>query len=466
MTSDRKARCAFASAVALLLVSALSTLFTFTTLKRDQRLVAHTQAVQGTIADAESATSRASRAVLGYALSGNEAFLPEYETGAALLSAKLQNFGELTRDNPREQSNDARLEALAKERMHMWQCAVQSKKSGQLNAVGLNTLSAQTISLAAQMTLVTQAMKEEEARLLEQRRRSADRMLSIVMAVVITAFLAALLLFMVHYRLLRDQLTARTQAEQAAKESELHARQSQEAARSLSARLLQLQDEERRRFARELHDSLGQYLASLKMSLTLAGNANLHSAESLADSLDLVDECITETRTMSYLLHPPMLDEAGFASAAAWYIDGFAQRSGVKVTVDLDNENPRLPREVEMALFRILQESLTNIHKHAKSPIAEIALSVQPQAAILTIRDTGKGVPNEVLTRFTSHGNSTGVGLSGMRERVHELGGQLTIRSGEAGGTTVIAVIPFAEDANREAAMTISNDQKKSTTAA
>jgi signal transduction histidine kinase len=444
MTANRKASLAFTSAIALLFVSGVGALFTFSDLKGDEHWVAHTHAVQDTIADVETAATRMSRARLGYVLSGNKNFLPDYEANAALLNARIQKLKELTKDNPTEQANCNRLEELTKERMRRWENSIRLGRDRQRNEPGQEALTAQGVLLADQMTSVTQAMREAEERLLIERRSAADRLLTVLIAIVITAFSLALLLFFIHYRLLIAELRARQMAEETAKQAEQIARKSEEASRRLSGRLLQLQDEERRRFARELHDSLGQYLVSLKMNLSLLLNRPGESHGLLAESIKLVDESITETRTLSYLLHPPMLDEAGFASAANWYVNGFAQRSGVQVKVNISEDHPRLPSEVELALFRILQESLTNIHKHSKSTTAEVTVDVQAGQVCLTVGDNGKGIPNELLTRFQSDGTDTGVGLSGMRERVSELGGQLKIDTSSA-GTTIAALIPLAK---------------------
>ena len=442
MTANHKARLAFTSAIALLFVSGVGALFTFSDLKGDEHWVAHTHAVQDAIADVESAAIRVSRARLGYMLSGNKDFLPDYQAHVASLNARIQKLKELTRDNPTEQANCDRLEELTQKRMRVWEDSIRLGRGNRLP--GQEALTTQAVSLADQMTSVTQAMRAAEERLLIERRGSADRLLTVLIAIVITAFSLALLLFFIHYRLLISELRARQTAEQMSKQAEQIARKSEEASRRLSGRLLQLQDEERRRFARELHDSLGQYLVSLKMNLSLLLNRPGESHGLLAESIKLVDESITETRTLSYLLHPPMLDEAGFASAANWYVSGFAQRSGVDVKVNISEDHPRLPSEVELALFRILQESLTNIHKHAKSTTAEVTVDVQAGQVCLTIGDNGKGIPNDLLTRFQSDGTDTGVGLSGMRERVSELGGQLKIHTSTA-GTTIAAVIPLAK---------------------
>jgi len=214
--------------------------------------------------------------------------------------------------------------------------------------------------------------------------------------------------------------------------------------RQLSLRLLQTQDGERRRIARELHDGVGQYLASLKMNLDQlqrCEGSELRS-ELFSECLQAVEQCITDTRTMSYLLHPPLLDDIGFASAAQWYVDGFAQRSGIRTKLDLPPDLGRLAALVELTLFRILQESLTNVHRHSGSLAVEVQLRVDAQNVILAVTDFGKGMPAEALRKFRGNGMNMGVGLSGMRERLADLDGQLDIRS-DASGTTVSATIPL-----------------------
>jgi len=218
-------------------------------------------------------------------------------------------------------------------------------------------------------------------------------------------------------------------------------RNAESAYRRLSSRLLRLQDEERRRIAREMHDSLGQYLTALKINLEVSASCpEAQKAELLAECVQLANSCLTETRTLSHLLHPPLLDEAGLSSAARWYVTGFAERSGIKVHLDMSPDFARLPLPVETALFRVLQEGLTNIHRHSHSPAADIHLRVSDGHVNLEIRDYGKGIPAHILQRFRQSG-TTGVGLAGMRERIFELGGQLEIRAEEQ-GTTISATIP------------------------
>jgi len=224
----------------------------------------------------------------------------------------------------------------------------------------------------------------------------------------------------------------------------------EDAARSLSGRILTLQDDERRRIARGLHDSLGQYLAALKMQLSLLSMSNGSEPELIEQANDIVDRCITETRTVSHLLHPPLLDEAGFGSAARWFVEGFAQRSGIAVDLSLPPDLGRLQSDVEIALFRALQEALTNVHRHSASPRAEIRVSREPTHIRLDVQDYGHGVPPEVLRQLNEGAGKTGVGIAGMRERVRELGGYTAIKSDSA-GTLLSVLLPLLQAPKKSA---------------
>ena len=217
--------------------------------------------------------------------------------------------------------------------------------------------------------------------------------------------------------------------------------------RRLSIQLMRSQDDERRRIARNLHDSLGQHLASIKMRLeSLSPDAGQKDA--LSATLKSVEQCISETRTLSSLLHPPLLDEVGFSSAARWYTDEFAKRSGIKAELELPDEGiERLPESVRIALFRILQESLTNVHRHSASPSVEVRLKVNHQA-VLTVRDFGRGMPAESLKEPQANGHHFGVGLSGMRERVNDLGGTFEIQS-SGNGTLITVSISLAPETSK-----------------
>jgi len=219
--------------------------------------------------------------------------------------------------------------------------------------------------------------------------------------------------------------------------------------RELSARLLQLQDDERRRIARELHDSVGQMLAALTMNLSAVRvdvERLTKTALALADSESLVQEMSTEVRTISHLLHPPLLDEAGLLSALRWYVDGFSLRSKIKVDLDLPDDFGRLPRESETAIFRVVQESLTNIHRHSGSAVARIRLRQRDQQVLVEIEDKGKGIPLGKQEEMSSSG-APGVGVRGMRERLRQLGGTLEINSSSS-GTVVTVWLPIAESSS------------------
>jgi PAS domain S-box-containing protein len=230
-------------------------------------------------------------------------------------------------------------------------------------------------------------------------------------------------------------------------ESEIELRKTTEKAlRELSARTLRLQDEERRRFARDLHDSTGQTLAALKISLGALQQlvAQISKAPGLVDDLEaLAEQALQEIRTTSHLLHPPMLDEVGFSSAAQWYIDGFSKRSGIKTNLEL-TARPSLTKDEELVFFRILQESLTNVLRHSGSPAVDIHFASNQNDAILSIRDYGKGIPPETLEIFRETAAGVGVGLGGMRQRILELGGHLKVDS-DGQGTRITATMPVAK---------------------
>jgi len=220
--------------------------------------------------------------------------------------------------------------------------------------------------------------------------------------------------------------------------------------RDVTTRLMNSQDEERRRLARELHDSAGQTLAALSMNLTAIKNdieRMRKTASLVADSGAIVQQMSEGIRTMSYLLHPPLLDEAGLAFAVKWYGEGFAERSKIRLDLDIPDNFGRLPREHEIALFRVVQECLTNIHRHADSPVARITLLRSESDVRVRIEDDGKGM-SPASQRDLAGAGTPGVGIRGMRERMLQLGGFLDIASLGAGkGTRVTARLPVGETA-------------------
>ncbi|MGE5056209.1 MAG: sensor histidine kinase [Acidobacteriota bacterium] len=220
-----------------------------------------------------------------------------------------------------------------------------------------------------------------------------------------------------------------------------------EEVQSLSRRLLKVQDGERRRIARNLHDSTGQTLTALKISASLLQEECKQcpsALRSVSEVVALADQAINEIRTISYLLHPPLLEEAGLRCAAEWYVEGFSKRSGIDVTFDFATQGERLPLEVETALFRILQKSLTNVHRHSKAKRASVRYMRHSDKAILEIQDFGCGIAAERLVGLSEVNAETGVGLPGMRERLNELNSWLELES-DGHGTTIRAVVPIPQ---------------------
>lgn len=214
------------------------------------------------------------------------------------------------------------------------------------------------------------------------------------------------------------------------------------ALRQLSGRLLRVQDEERRRVARELHEGLSQDLGAMKIILESALRNRRFDAvtgKAVEDGLELADRVLTAVRNLAYLLHPPLLDEAGLAHAVRWYVEGFAKRGGVETTLNVVPANfPRLSLEIETAVFRIVQEALANVVRHSRSRTAEVSIEKRPDRVLIRVRDYGVGVPADIESRLSA---AVGVGVGGMRERARQCGGDLAIRPADP-GTALEAWLP------------------------
>ena len=225
-----------------------------------------------------------------------------------------------------------------------------------------------------------------------------------------------------------------------------------ESLRELSGRLQQMRDEERRQIARELHDSVGQLLAALSMNIAVVQSQShkldSDGARAVSENAAMVEQISREIRTISHLLHPPLLDAAGLASALRWYVDGFSERSKIKVELDIPKEFGRLSDEMEIAIFRMVQECLTNIHRHSGGAHAMIRVHEQDRHVSIEVQDQGKGIPLEKQLELSSS-SRTGVGFRGMRERLRQLGGSLEIRSDNA-GTAVTATLPLPDSMTSE----------------
>lgn len=420
---------AFGAALVLFLLSGLAAYVTADRLRAAQRWVGHTRDVQASLADVGLLSARVGRARTRYVDTGDAAFFDEYQAAAAEIPAKLKVLKALTADNPEQRYVWENLDKITQRRLDLLNQSVDLKHGGTPDTPQQARLRQQIIDVSAEADALVQKMQGEEQLLLDSRRDQSERWFRITAYILCAAFIVALALFFFHYRMLNTELAAREQAEASL--------------RTLSVRLLELQDQERRKFSRELHDSLGQYLVGAKMNLAMLGKSVPDNAL-IGECVKLLDQAMTETRTISHLLHPPLLDETGLVSAARWYVEGFAKRSGIQTSLDMPEDFGRLPDSLELALFRVLQESLTNVHRHSKSRKAEVSIRLSEQQVVLRVRDYGRGIPAEVLGRFRRNRAHGGVGLAGMRERIHELGGRLEMDS-DGYGTQVIATLPRSE---------------------
>lgn len=284
------------------------------------------------------------------------------------------------------------------------------------------------------MNAIIESMRDDEQILLTRRLTAWNYLFHRNVIMLVLAFSAVALMLAYNFWLLIAEVIR-------SKARENHVQANADSYRLMSARILELQDSERRRIARELHDSVGQYLAGLKINLSQLENgkrANSHAL--LEETIELTDWAIQEVRTISHLLHPPLLEDLGFLSAARWYVDEYGKRSKVDVSLFIDEPIGRLPKEVEIALFRVLQETLTNVYRHAAARKVDIRIANRSGQVYLTVADDGKGIPQQVLSKFNG-GAAPGIGLAGMRERLAEFGGNMSVHS-SGGGSVVEVTIP------------------------
>src|SRR6202521_1921377 len=258
-----------------------------------------------------------------------------------------------------------------------------------------------------------------------------------VIGILVFVSVSSVLMAMGEARRRREEALWAAQKElgEAVKERTVELDRTNQNLRELSARLMQLQDDERRRIARELHDSVGQMLAALGMNLAAVGSdieRLTKAANTVNDSAALVQELSREVRTISHLLHPPLLDEVGLSSALHLYVEGFAERSKIKVDLEIPVDFGRLSRESETTIFRVVQECLTNIHRHSASQVARIHIYRSENEVRVEVQDEGKGMSPAKRLEMESTGTA-GVGIRGMQERLRQLGGTLEIDSGRNG---------------------------------
>jgi len=430
MLPRNRAKLAFICAVALVLIGSVGAAITVVRLSNSAAWVAHTYQVQLAVSNIDFILSEAGRARLSYVVSGDESYLQAFDSASEQTAANLRNIRQLTNDNPRQQELCSRLEDLANRRLGILRAASELRKSGEVDDAKQAVFSRDNMAISREIVNLMRQMEQEEETLLQERAHRSKSLFVIFLFIVAAAFVTAVAFLWIQYHLLLEELGAREKAETSA--------------HRLSARVLRLQDEERRRLSRELHDGLGQNLVAAKLALSNLASSRPDDSV-IAECLKLIDESVGEARTVSYLLHPPLLDDIGIAAAARWYVEGFAKRSGIEVATDIPDGAARMPRAMELALFRVLQESLINIHRHAGGTRAEVSLHTLKDRAVLRVRDHGKGIPNGTLEHFRHDGTHVGVGLAGMRERVAEQDGEFEIHSDE-NGTEIEVTMPFSAD--------------------
>lgn len=487
MTSTAKVKAVFTSAILLLFFCAASSYLSFFYFRSSERWVSHTQEVRAVTGDLGAALDDAARARMAYLLTGDDNSLALYRGAVQRVEEKTRTLRELTRDNPVQQEKTSRLEQVNNSRLQVWEETIARKQRGE--SLDVVQVLPTNLDWSAKSAAALEAVRAEEVRLLQERSKVAHQRFVLTSTAIAVTFALAMLQLFYYYRLLNEELRLREASEQRAlqayaleadlrrKEREVQAQLeatndelhkevgerkaaearlalSERSLRNLSRHLLRSQDEERKRIGRDLHDSLGQSLAVLKMNLDTLEMEFRSSEDSrvggrVVQCIALVESILREVRTISYLLYPPMLEEMGLKSAIPWYLDGFAKRSNIQTKFEAEPGFERLAPEVELALFRILQESLTNIHRHSGSNTAQIRLLRDDGRALMEIRDEGKGIPANVLEQSGEDWmGSLGVGLRGMNERMRQLGGKLEVLS-TGGGTVVLASVPYEQGNSR-----------------
>jgi signal transduction histidine kinase len=435
-------------AMLLLAATGVLGLITVQRMQSGRELVLHTYRVRGLLKDLRADIAESHAGFDLYLLSRNPNEAEDLQTQVGDQMEAVLELRELSKDNPAQQ---ARLEEfrqrLQEDMDQLRDCVAHANCLGS-SASSKNDETGVISARRRTMSDMLRNMEDIEAQLLQTRLAMLDRLFVRLVIIWVGSFLLALILLGYNIKLLLKEIERR-------KELEYIEKKNAESYRMLSGRILELQDVERRKIARELHDSVGQFLAGLKLNLSRLQRRETESSPQnrplLTESIELTERAITEVRTISHLLHPPLLDELGFHSAARWYVEGFAKRSGIQVELKMAEVVERMPKEVELALFRVLQESLTNVHRHANASRVDIEMKCVQHQVLLAVRDNGKGISRTVLENFRAR-QAGGIGLAGMRERLAELGGRLELESG-ASGTQIRAILPIHQlDGPRDSA--------------
>ena len=353
-------------------------------------------------------------------------------SAAEALRQSLARLKALTSDNAAEQERLEQLVPLVEEHVQTLAGAAASRARARQSGSAAAPVASE-VQTEERISLIISDIDTQETQLLGVREAALDRQFRRNIAVLAFAVGACLMLLFTNMHLLREDVRSSRIATQ-------HIRESADSYRALSSRIIGLQDAERRRIGRELHDSVGQTLGALQMCLEQVAAHAPGSGPLLAESQELLQRTAQEVRTMSQLLHPPLLDVVGFVAAAQNYLQQFARRSGIEAKANFPTDLKLPSKETELMFFRVLQESLTNVHRHAQATAVDVWLVRQNHEVVMTIQDNGRGMPAGVLENFQA-GMASGVGLAGMRERLAEFGGTLHVESSHS-GTIVRASIP------------------------
>lgn len=417
---------------ALVLVMASAGYATIRGMATSRDWLGHTYEVKSELANLELDRGLLHEPADGRA-SGAEA-TARIHAAAEAMRQSLSRLKELTQDNGVEQERLRQLEPLLEAHIVQIESTQRHSDGAGGRANPGSTASEQGTALQdAAISRLIGDIDNEETRLLGAREAAWDREFQRNIAVLAFAVAACLLLLFTNMHLLREDVRSTRVAAR-------HIQESADSYRALSARIIGLQDVERRRIGRELHDSVGQSLSAVQMNLEQLASARGNATVLIRESQDLVQRTAQEVRTISTLLHPPLLDVVGFVAAAKNYAQQFARRSAIEVKMNFA-EDLKLPsKEAELMLFRVLQEALTNVHRHAQATMVDVWLAREDHEVVLSIQDNGRGLPPGVIESFEG-GMASGVGLAGMRERLAEFGGQLHVESSYS-GTIVRASIP------------------------
>jgi len=423
-------RLIFASAIFLLLVCGSALGWMLYRIYNGEEWVRHTYNVQLLVADIGSDLSRTGRVRQTYLDTGGKRYLDDIETTRSEIFDKIDQLTRLVHDNLDEQRAAENLQQAAHARFLTFDESLQLFQSGRSTPEAQERYTQELVRWSQETSSIIRTMQDTESNLLALRLLLTKSLFSWIIAVLAFSYLLSIYMLWEHYRGLTAELNHRKRAE--------------ENALNLSSQLLNAQDQERRKIARDLHDGLGQNLAAAKMIADSMLNRP-PDKQKILDLSAILHDAVTSSRSISHLLHPPLVDELGFVSAARSYLEGFSSRTGVQLTVDLPDSDERLPRDLELTLFRVLQEALSNIQRHSKSTKAEVQFRADRKNASLNIRDFGVGLPPSMIRNFKENGSSVGVGLAGMKERVRERNGKFEIQSDSA-GTFISATFPVSSN--------------------